>query len=97
MKLFFFVLIILLAAAASFVWSWKRLLDFNSYKKPFIEGTVFNFIIMLLGSLWWFFTENNYEDQLTGVFYFLVSFLVIMVLNGFIQAYLFSKRKETSS
>jgi CDP-diglyceride synthetase len=97
MKVFIFVLIILLAAAVSFLWSWKRLLDFNSYKKPFIEGTIFNFLILLLGSLWWFFTENSTEDQFTGIFYLLISFLVIMVLNGFILAFLFAKRKDSSS
>ncbi|WP_409253868.1 hypothetical protein V1502_08215 [Bacillus sp. SCS-153A] len=91
------IMIILLAAAVSFIWSWKRLLDFNSYKKPFMEGTIFNFIILLLGSIWWFFSAANVEEQLTGIFYFLVSFLVIMVLNGVILAYLFSKRKDTSS
>ena len=97
MQLFLFLLIVLLAATVSFIWSWKRLLDFNSYKKPFIEGTIFNFIILLLGSIWWFFTENNAGEQLTGIFYFLVCFLVIMVLNGVILAFLFSKRKDSAS
>ncbi|EDL65970.1 hypothetical protein [Bacillus sp. SG-1] len=97
MQLLLFLLIVLLAAAVSFIWSWKRLLDFNSYKKPFIEGTIFNFIILLLGSIWWFFTENNADEQLTGIFYFLVCFLMIMVLNGVILAFLFSKRKDSAS
>jgi CDP-diglyceride synthetase len=96
-ELFFFVVIILLAAAVSFIWSWKRLLDFNSYKKPFIEGSIFNFIVLLLGSIWWLVTTETPKEQLTGLFYFLVSFLVIMVLNGVILAFLFSKRKDASS
>ncbi|RIW28771.1 hypothetical protein D3H55_20960 [Bacillus salacetis] len=97
MELFLFVLIIILAAAVSFIWSWKRLLDFNSYKKPFMEGTILNFLVLLLGSIWWGFAAGSSEEKLTGIFYFLVSFLIIMVLNGLILAFLFSKRKDASS
>jgi CDP-diglyceride synthetase len=97
MELFIYVVLVLLAAAVSFIWSWKRLLDFNSYQKPFIEGTIFNFLIMLAGSIWWYFSKQDSNEQMTGIFYLLVAFLVIMVLNGFILAILFSKRKDASS
>ncbi|WP_187444928.1 hypothetical protein [Rossellomorea vietnamensis] len=97
MVLFFFTLCILLAAAASFFWSWKRLLDFNSYKKPFLEGTILNFIILLSGSLWWTFISGSSEERWTGIFYFLICFLVILVLNGAVLAFLYSKRKDTPS
>ncbi|WP_113930037.1 hypothetical protein [Bacillus sp. P14.5] len=97
MELFFFILFILLSAAASFFWSWKRLIDFNSYKKPFLEGTILNFLILLFGSFCWFLISNDPEERLTGIFYFLTAFLVIMVANGATLAFLFSKRKDTTS
>ncbi|WP_456271416.1 hypothetical protein [Bacillus sp. AK031] len=97
MELFIYVVLVLLAAAVSFFWSWKRLLDFNSYKKPFIEGAVLNFLIMLAGSIWWYFSTQDGGEQITGIFYLFIAFLVIMVLNGLILAFLFSKKKDTSS
>jgi hypothetical protein len=94
MKLFFYILVIIIAGGVSFGWSWKRLLDFNSYKKPFIEGSVLTFLILFVSSIWWYFTGSNPEVGMTGIFYNLIAFLVIITCNGFILALLFSKKKQ---
>ncbi|MBM7587013.1 hypothetical protein JOC86_003565 [Bacillus pakistanensis] len=94
MKLFFYILVIIIAGGVSFGWSWKRLLDFNSYRKPFIEGSVLTFLILFVSSIWWYFTESNPEVGMTGIFYNLIAFLVIITCNGFILALLFSKKKQ---
>ncbi len=93
MKDIFFIIFIVLSAIANFGWSWKRLLDFNSYQKPFLEGTVLSFLILFIASLWWLFV-NGATNGLIGVFYYFISFLIIMVLNGSILGYLFSKKNS---
>ncbi|MFD2682345.1 hypothetical protein [Bacillus seohaeanensis] len=93
MKVSFYILFIVLAAVISFSWSWKRLLDFNSYKKPFAEGTVVNFLVLFIASVWWIGTEDKMSG-IMGAFYYLLAFLLIMIMEGFTLAYLFSKNKK---
>jgi hypothetical protein len=92
MKMSIYILILLLSAAVAIGWSWKRLLDFNSYKKPFLEGVALQFFFLLLASIWWLLTED-FSKGIMGVFYYLIAFLIIMVIHGYILHYLFSKKK----
>jgi hypothetical protein len=91
-KISIYILLLLISAAVAIGWSWKRLLDFNSYKKPFWEGVALQFFFLLLASIWWLFTAD-FSKGIMGVFYYLLAFLIIMVIHGYILHYLFSKKK----
>jgi hypothetical protein len=92
MKISIYILLLLISAVVAIGWSWKRLLDFNSYKKPFWEGVALQFFFLLLASIWWLFTADL-SKGIMGVFYYLLAFLIIMVIHGYILHYLFSKKK----
>ncbi|WP_064093573.1 hypothetical protein [Rossellomorea aquimaris] len=92
MKISIYILILLISAVVAIGWSWKRLLDFNSYKKPFLEGVALQFFFLLIASVWWVLTED-FSHGVMGVFYYFLAFLTIMVIHGFILHYLFSKKK----
>ena len=92
MKISIYILILLISAVVAIGWSWKRLLDFNSYKKPFLEGVALQFFFLFIASVWWVLTED-FSDGVMGVFYYFLAFLTIMVIHGFILHYLFSKKK----
>ena len=92
MKISIYLLLLAVSAVVAIGWSWKRLLDFNTYKKPFLEGVAVQFFFLLFASVWWFITEDI-SDGVMGVFYYFLAFLVIMVIHGFILHYLFSKKK----
>jgi hypothetical protein len=92
MKISIYILLLLISAVVAIGWSWKRLLDFNSYKKPFWEGVALQFFFLLLASIWWLFTADL-SKGIMGVFYYLLAFLIIMVTHGYILHYLFSKKK----
>ncbi|MEG9296812.1 hypothetical protein V6B33_10125 [Mangrovibacillus sp. Mu-81] len=92
MKISIYILLLLISAAVAIGWSWKRLLDFNSYKKPFWEGVALQFFFLLLASIWWLFTAD-FSKGIIGVFYYLLAFLIIMVIHGYILHFLFSKKK----
>jgi CDP-diglyceride synthetase len=92
MKISIYILLLLISAAVAIGWSWKRLLDFNSYKKPFWEGVALQFFFLLLASIWWLFTAD-FSKGIMGVFYYLLAFLSIMVIHGYILHFLFSKKK----
>lgn len=96
MKISIYILILIISAAVAIGWSWKRLLDFNTYKKPFFEGVALQFFFLLIASIWWLVTEDI-SNGIMGVFYYLVAFLVIMVIHGYVLHYLFSKKKKEVS
>lgn len=92
MKISIYILLLLVSAVVAIGWSWKRLLDFNTYKKPFLEGVALQFSFLLFASVWWLITEDT-SDGVIGVFYYFLAFLTIMVVHGFTLHYLFSKKK----
>ncbi|MEI5906703.1 hypothetical protein WAK64_06480 [Bacillus spongiae] len=89
-----YISLIPVAGIVSFGWSWYRLLDFNSYKKPHREGTFISFIIFLVGSLWSFFTVEDTAQALVRILFYLIAFLVLLFLNGSILRYLFEKKTK---
>ncbi|MCA1062523.1 hypothetical protein LS684_21355 (plasmid) [Cytobacillus spongiae] len=92
MNISIYILLLLLSAVVAIGWSWKRLLDFNTYKKPFIEGVAVQFSFLFIASVWWIITEDR-SDGVMGVFYYFLAFITIMVIHGYILHYLFSKKK----
>ncbi|WP_335871989.1 hypothetical protein [Bacillus sp. 2205SS5-2] len=89
--LIFFSLIPIIAVA-SFSWSWHRLLDFNSYRKPHIEGTILSFIIFTLGCIWYLFVQEDKAAGIAGIMYYFIAFLVILFVNGSILKSIFDKK-----
>ncbi|QHE61434.1 hypothetical protein [Rossellomorea vietnamensis] len=92
MQISIYILLLVVSAVVAISWSWKRLLDFNSYKKPFLEGVALQFVFLAFASVWWLITEDI-SDGVMGVFYYFLAFLTIMVVHGFILHFLFSKKK----
>ena len=81
MKLIVFFALIVLSFIGSLLFSRN---DFKKKNKPsltIIKAIVINFIVLGLGSIWWFLTETDGISQGIGVLIYLGSFVGITIVN----------------